>query len=437
MSSWPAELFLLRGEDRAGALARADALVPAARAADASLAELARAFAQGSAPVQAAIVAGDADDLSARLDAIRQGARKAAGIFLAPEARDPAAKLAFLFPGQGSQRVGMLRELFAAFPMLKPHLARGAAWKDIIFPPLAETPQDEAAQQAALTDTRVAQPALGIAGLAMAQLLQRYGVRPDMLAGHSYGELVALAVAGALPESELLPLSALRGKRILESCADAPDAGTMAAVAADRDTVATHLAGLADVVIANENAPEQMVISGPTAAVNTAVERLLGAGVAARGIPVACAFHSPLVRGACELFARDLAGVAIAPPTMTVYSNTTTGVYPADAPAIRALLACHVGEPVHFVDEIEAMYAAGGRIFVEAGPGRVLTGLVGRILGKRPHVAIACDRPGEDGLVQWLLAMGQLAAQGVAVDADAIFADRGVARIALDAYSAS
>ena len=86
---------------------------------------------------------------------------------------------------------------------------------------------------------------------------------------------------------------------------------------------------------------------------------------------------------------------------------------------------------MHFVDEIEAMYAAGARIFVEAGPGRVLTGLVGRILGKRPHVAIACDRAGDDGLVQWLLAMGQLAALGIPVDADAVFADRGIARVAL------
>ncbi|MEO8751320.1 MAG: SDR family NAD(P)-dependent oxidoreductase, partial [Casimicrobiaceae bacterium] len=431
---WPAELFLFRGADRAAALARIDKLVRTMALGERPLAELARAAGEGPAAVQIAIVAHDAADLARKIALAREGNAHASGVFIAPGEAQGEAKLAFLFPGQGSQRVGMLADLFIAFPQLQQLLEQGERWRGTIFPPSAWQAEDEHAQQAALTDTRVAQPALGISGLAMAQILDRFGVRPDMLAGHSYGELVALCVAGALPEAALLELSALRGRRILEACADATDAGTMAAVAADAATTAAHLAGIAGVVIANENSPVQSVISGPRRAVELAVERLLEAGVAAKTIPVACAFHSPLVQGACAVFAADLATIAIdiAAPSLPVYSNTTTALYPHDPAAVRALLAEHIGQPVRFAAEIEAMYAAGARIFVEAGPGRVLTGLVGRILGKRPHVATACDRPGENGIAALMLALGQLAVQGVPVDADAWFADRDIPRISLD-----
>jgi acyl transferase domain-containing protein len=124
-----------------------------------------------------------------------------------------------------------------------------------------------------------------------------------------------------------------------------------------------------------------------------------------------------LVRAACDAFARDLASIDVAPPALPVYSNTTAAIYPGEPAAIRARLAEHIGKPVHFVREIEAMYEDGARVFVEAGPGRVLTGLVGRILGKRPHAAIACDRSGEDGVFAFLLALGQLAVRGLPVRA--------------------
>ncbi|MCC6195459.1 MAG: ACP S-malonyltransferase [Burkholderiales bacterium] len=388
-----AELLLFRGDDRAGALAR-----PAN---------------EGDGPVQVAIVARDDGDRAKKVALAQEGKAQASGVFLAADAE--RGKTAFLFPGQGSQRVGMLRDVFDAYPELAPVLALGARWQAFIYPSAASSPEEEDAQKAALTDTRVAQPALGIANLAMAKLLQRHGVLPDMVAGHSYGELVALCVAGALPEATLLGLSELRGQRILEATAHAFDPGTMAAIAADPATTAEQLAGLDGVVIANENAPLQSVISGPTRAVQEAVERLLAAGIAAQAIPVACAFHSALVQDACAAFARDLAAVDVSSPALPVYSNTTAALYPTEPDAIRARLAEHIGKPVRFVAEVEAMYADGARTFVEVGPGRVLTGLVGRVLGKRPHAAIACDRPNEDGVFTFLLALGQLAVRGVPV----------------------
>jgi acyl transferase domain-containing protein len=334
----PAELLLFRGDDRVAALA-------------ASPNEAA------GGPVQVAIVARDAEDRERKLAMAVAGKAHPSGVFLAAD--EAPDKLAFLFPGQGSQRVGMLHDLFEAYPELGPVRALGARWRDVMYPPAAATPEEEESQRAALTDTRAAQPALGVAGLAMAKLLLRHGVLPDMLAGHSYGELVALCVGGAIPEEALLGLSELRGRRILEATADARDPGTMAAVAASPAVVSEQLAGIAAVVIANENAPEQTVISGATDAVAAAVERLLAAGIAAQPIPVACAFHSPLVAAASGAFAADLDRVRLAQPLLPVYSNTTAARYPVAPDAIRARLAEHIGMPVRFVAEIEAMYADG------------------------------------------------------------------------------
>ena len=325
-------------------------------------------------------------------------------------------KVAFLFPGQGSQRTGMLAGVFDALPHLRYLRDLDPRTTSAMYPSAAGSPEEEAAQQAALTDTRMAQPALGIAGLAMFHALAEFGVRPDMAAGHSYGELVALCAAGVFDERSLLALSRLRGERIVEAAAGARDPGTMAAVSADAPTVLARIAAFPGVVVANENSPVQTVISGATAAVREAVADLLDAGIAATPIPVACAFHSPLVAGAGAAFAADLAKVDMRAPALPVYANTTAGPYGSDVAAIRDNLARHIGAPVRFAAEIEAMYADGARIFVECGPGRVLTGLVGRILGKRPYLAVACDKPGEGGLGQLSQALAKVAAAGVPVD---------------------
>ena len=410
LPEWPAELFLFRGTDqeaaRRGVRHLLDLVDKRDRLRDLALIAATRADAD-PAPVRIAFVAGDLDELTARLHTALDE----------PAEPGEPGKVAFLFPGQGSQRAGMLAELFTAFPELHRYLVPELT--GALHPPAAFDDATRAAQQARITDTRVAQPVLGIAGLAVADLLGRAGVRPDLVGGHSYGELVALCAAGAIEADALPALSAQRGQAILSSTGT--DSGAMAAVAAGGDKVerALHDLDLADrVVVANYNAPEQTVISGPTEAIDTAVRRFKDAGMGAKRLPVACAFHSPLIEGSGAEFARVLAGVVIREPEIPVYANSTARRHDTDPDRIRAELAAQLTAPVRFVDEIEAMYAAGARVFVESGPGSVLTTLVGKILGDRPHRAIAAQ-PGRDGDLRGLLtALAKLALAGVDVRAE-------------------
>jgi acyl transferase domain-containing protein/NAD(P)H-dependent flavin oxidoreductase YrpB (nitropropane dioxygenase family)/acyl carrier protein len=419
LPDWPSELFAFRGADQSQVLREADRLAGLLEAdASARLRELASVHLRGAPadPVRAVIVATDRNDLIAKLADLRAG-RARSGVHLTPT-EAATGKVAFLFPGQGSQRPGMLGDLFIAFPRLQRllRLAEGR-YAPAMFPPTAFTREETARQRAAITDTRVAQPTLGIAGLAMAELLSSLGIRPDMAGGHSYGELVALCTAGVFGEEDLLGLSEARAGAIL--AAAGVDPGTMAAVAAPAADVRAVLDGIGaghEVIVANDNAPRQAVISGPTPAVERAVTALDEHGLKAKRIPVACAFHSPLVASAADTLAAELATRQIRPPAFPVWSNGAAAPYPADAERVRGLLSRQVAEPVRFVEQIEAMYEAGARVFVEAGPGRVLTGLIGKILGDRPHTVVACDVSGENGITRLLNALAELAVAGVPVD---------------------
>jgi acyl transferase domain-containing protein/NAD(P)H-dependent flavin oxidoreductase YrpB (nitropropane dioxygenase family) len=416
LRDWPAELFVLRGD----ATDATRVLTELTAANDQAgrpwrLAELAATMAARPGPVRAAFTAASLDDLGQRLREPLAGPE---------ESRAEPGAVAFLFPGQGSQRPGMTADLFTAFPRLQWLLRlAGPARAAAMFPPAAFSQADRARHTAAITDTRMAQPTLGVADLAVWELLTMTGVRPDMAAGHSYGELAALCAAGVYGPATLLELSEVRANAILAAAGDDP--GAMASVSGDAAQVGALLDGTG-VVIANHNAPDQVVISGPTAALEQAVTALAAAGLPAKRLGVACAFHSPVVAPAAAVMAEALTRKAVGTPGFPVYANSTARPY-ADSPEeVRRLLAAQVADPVRFAEQVELMYAAGARTFVEVGPGRTLTGLVGRILGGRPHTAVACDVPGENGLGQFLDALAKLVNAGVTVDPWPLFGGRAV-----------
>jgi len=437
---WPAELFCFRGPDRAAAHREIRKLLATLRTTDRygrpwRLRDLAATAAAQtdprSGPVQVAIVARDRTELERLLNRATAGDHDPGQGLVQPSTSPDSGsggRVAFLFPGQGSQYPGALAELFVSFPELRQYLELGREWADPLFPPTAFDPDTDDVQQRRLRDTRLAQPILGIGGLAVDHLLRRLNIHPDLTAGHSYGELVALCVAGAYDPATLLRLSTRRADAILAAAGDDP--GTMAAITGTAERVSEVLAsaGLADqVILANRNGPTQQVISGPTPAVREAIGVLKAAGLPARGLNVACAFHSPLVATAVDRFARDLAVEPVTTPTIPVWSNRTATVYPTDPDGLRHELAAQLGAPVRFAEQIEAMYAAGTRTFVEAGPGQVLTGLVRAILADRPHLAVACDRRTGEGLRDFLLAVAQLACAGVPVRIGWLFHGRDTA----------
>ena len=239
-------------------------------------------------------------------------------------------------------------------------------------------------------------------------------MHPAAVAGHSFGELTALCAAGALTPEDLLRVARRRGE-LMAAAAAVP--GAMTSVAARREDVQPLLdEWKLGVVVANHNSPRQLVLSGVTEAISEAERRLGEKGMAATRLEVATAFHSSLVSPAARPLREFLASLPFAAPSIPVFANTSAAPYPSEPEAMRDLLAQQLAKPVRFVEQIEAMYEFGVRTFVEVGPARVLTGLVGHILKSRPHRAIALDRKGRPGWASLQQGLALLSVAGVAVD---------------------
>jgi acyl transferase domain-containing protein/NAD(P)H-dependent flavin oxidoreductase YrpB (nitropropane dioxygenase family) len=356
------------------------------------------------------------------------------GIYHSEAAPADESTVCFLYPGQGSQAVNMLRDLAISSAWSRSWFAEAdRLLADELFGPLSRwiypapafTHEQKQQQAADLRDTRLAQPSLGLVELFATDLLERFGIRPSKVAGHSYGEHVALQTAGCLSRQDLLRLSAARGRVCAEASESCP--GAMASVQADADTTRETLKALhLDICLANHNAPDQTVVAGPAAAITTAVEKLTQRGVRARVLPVTAAFHTPMLAAASRSMEKHLAGIALQAPSLPVYSNTTGEPHSSRPEEMRRMLVRHISEPVLFEKEIRRLHADGARIFVEVGPGKVLTDLVSRILKGAPVTNLALDVPGREGWTQLAHVLARLAVLGLPVRWAAWFQGRGL-----------
>jgi acyl transferase domain-containing protein/NAD(P)H-dependent flavin oxidoreductase YrpB (nitropropane dioxygenase family) len=345
-----------------------------------------------------------------------------------------AGRLCFLFPGQGAQKIHMLQDLVVSLPCLHGPFERADALlgerlehplSRYIFPLPVFTDAERDLQQAALNATRIAQPALGVTDLAAFDILTHFGMRPDFVAGHSYGEYVALCVAGVISRDDLLRLSEIRGR--LSAEASQHCTGAMAAVQADATSTAQLIEKLAlPVTLASLNAPDQTIVGGTAQAIEQAVPVFVDHRLRARRIPVTAAFHTAAMTEAATALAAELERVEFHRASLPVYANTTGERYPESPLAIREILVRHIVEPLRFTDQVRRLYEDGARIFVETGPGQILSSLVRRILGDRPHTTLALDAPGRPGWLQLAHLLAQSLALGVPVDLGRWFEHRGL-----------
>jgi acyl transferase domain-containing protein len=342
-------------------------------------------------------------------------------------------KLGFVFPGQGSQYTGMGGQIMSVFPESLEMLGMAQACvrdtdaeddrllSSYIYPP-PEYAMDKKSAEAALRQTRIAQPAIGAVSLSMLGILSRFKVAPQITCGHSYGELCALYAAGWIDTKTCFELSAARGNFMDKAGQSAGDPGSMLGVQAPIEKIEALLENeKLDLVLANKNSPVQGVLSGETQYILEAEKICKKRKMRAIKLPVAAAFHSRLVSDAATPFNELTRKAAITPTKIKVLSNTTGTPYPEDDAKAQDLLGQQLMYPVDFIGNIKQMHEQGVNTFVEIGPKAVLSGLIKSILKDRDVQVVALDKSaGKSSGIQDLgMGLCTLAASGHPVDLSA------------------
>jgi polyketide-type polyunsaturated fatty acid synthase PfaA len=355
-----------------------------------------------------------------------------AAALIHPEAA--SHKVAALFAGQGAQYLNMGADLACLYPEMRQQLMQAdkvfaqhkqTPLSQIMYPNPAFEAEDIAAQQAALTNTANAQSAIGAVSMGQYALLTQAGFKADMVAGHSFGELSALCAAGVISQADYYQLAFARGQAMAATPKD-QDAGVMYAIIVPAQSVDNGVEKLEQCIsafegvkVANYNAPTQLVIAGPTASCTLAAQAITTElGFKAIALPVSGAFHTPLVAHAQQPFAAAINKIKFAKPKLSLYANGTGKAHPNDAKAIQAAFSEHMLQSVRFSEQLNAMYDAGARVFVEFGPKNILQKLVEATLGnKAESVSVVSLNPNPKGNsdTQLRQAACQLAVLGVAL----------------------
>ncbi|AQW55441.1 polyketide synthase [Streptomyces hygroscopicus] len=389
-------------------------------------------------PYRAVVVAEEPAQFRSGLDALAEGRNAATLIQGVARAEH---KTAFLFSGQGAQRLGMGRELYDAFPVFAQALDEVCAHLDVLLDrPLTEVmfAAEGSADAELLDQTAFTQPALFAIEVALFRLLEHWGITPDVLIGHSIGEIAAAHVAGVFSLEDACALVAARG-RLMQSM---PEGGAMVAVQAPEEEIAASLAGReAEVSIAAINGPTSVVIAGDEAAVLEIAGHWEREGRKTRRLRVSHAFHSPRMDGVLGDFRKVVEGLSFAPPTLSLVSNVTGTSADTDEVCSPEYWVRHVREAVRFADGVRTLEKLGVTSFVEVGPDGVLTAMAQDCLtaeesdgGPAPSLVsvLRKDRPEIQSLT---MALAELHVHGTTVKWDAVFAGRGAQRVELPTYA--
>ncbi len=412
------ELLPLSSPDEATMAATAARLAAVVRRDALDLPEVVRGWShRPGLPHRVALVVADRDDLLAQLDELAEGTLPAGAAV--GDVEGPAPRVAFLFPGQGAQRVGMLKSAAARFPVLRERLAAfDAAAADVVGTPITELlwPAEGSteATEARLTYTAHTQPALVAVGLALAGLLDDLGITPVVATGHSLGEFCAAAAAGCMSPEAAVRFAAHRGAAM---AAVQGDPGAMVALRTD---IAGAEALLVDgAVVANVNHPDQTVVSGTSGAVAEVTRRAASAGLDPKSLPVSHAFHSPLF---ASLDLEDaLAELQLSDPSTVVVASGIAERPWQSAEDGRAILRRHAASAVRFDRALQQVADADVDLYLQVGAGGPLASFARKGPGSDARAVLTLSGMNDDDGGEALLrTLGWLWVHGVPLDTKAL-----------------
>jgi acyl transferase domain-containing protein/NAD(P)-dependent dehydrogenase (short-subunit alcohol dehydrogenase family)/acyl carrier protein len=365
-----------------------------------------------------------ADDLQKKVefwlnDSGNAAALKLKGIFYKESDPVSSEKTAFLFPGQGSQYPDMLLSLQSAYPStMQTAVPMDLFWKELtgerIRDLIDSTGIGKEHTESILKNTRNTHPAMMYSNLVMFKVLQDLGVNAHYMIGHSLGEIIALTAAGAVSQQDALRMMDQRSQSFIEMKTDDP--GKMIALRNDLKYVKDLIRKSGcEVFPANINSPEQIVVSGTTKSIDEFCLYIKSQKGSYVELKVSHAFHSPVVRKASEQFSRYLDKVEFMQPNAIVYSNEHCTAYPSDPSEIRKVLKNHIVAPVNFAGSIESLYEKGVRLFIEIGPGTVLSKLAQSILNGKDCTVISTSSKDGNEIESLQNALAQMFVEGVPV----------------------
>ncbi len=334
-------------------------------------------------------------------------------------------KVCFMFPGQGSQYVDMMKDLASKYKVVMDTFMEadqllikiiGQNLTDTLWSKPGETKEQIAAREAAIKKTEMTQPAVLTADIAMMRLLSSFGLKPDVVMGHSLGEYAAAVAAGIFDFENGLKAVCTRGKVMSEIKVE--DNGKMASIAATAEQVEPELKRINGyVAVANKNCPTQTVIAGASKSIDDAIKMFTDMGIQAVQIPVSHAFHSEIVRPAMPQYRAFLDTLKFNAPTMPITTNVTADFYPSDPEKIKDLMVTQISHSVEWIKQLKTTYDSGVRLFVECGPKRVLSALATNTLSDKKDIKVlASNHPKKGGIVEFNDLFANMISSGLYID---------------------